>query len=154
MEIISEKISKSKSLHIGIFGSTPYGDYLLLKEEYKKQDEDIIKSSWWYIVNYHETYLRKIKKKHKHLTCVYCGKSNLIVDSKQNFTLATVDHFYPSSKGGDRFDTDNFVVSCWKCNMRKGDKIYLHDSLKYINLYGDKLELIKNYEKKFPMFGN
>jgi len=43
--------------------------------------------------------------------CVYCG-------SKKELT---VDHVIPKSKGGGN-EWTNLVTSCFKCNLKKGDK--------------------------------
>lgn len=43
--------------------------------------------------------------------CVYCGSS----------THLTLDHVIPKSRGGKN-TWDNLVTSCFKCNLRKGDK--------------------------------
>lgn len=52
-------------------------------------------------------------------TCQYCG-------SKSKLTL---DHVIPKSKGGE--DTwDNLVVACSSCNIKKGDKLLEHTSMK------------------------
>ena len=44
--------------------------------------------------------------------CFWC---NSILDKKQ------LDHFYPLAKGGTH-TSDNFVIACPSCNMRKSDK--------------------------------
>jgi 5-methylcytosine-specific restriction endonuclease McrA len=43
--------------------------------------------------------------------CVYCG-------SKKDLTL---DHVLPKSRGGGN-DWTNLVTSCFKCNLKKGNK--------------------------------
>ncbi|MBU0671640.1 MAG: HNH endonuclease [Candidatus Margulisbacteria bacterium] len=45
-------------------------------------------------------------------TCQYCGKNN---------GSLTLDHIIPKSRGG-RETWDNMVVSCARCNNRKGDQ--------------------------------
>jgi 5-methylcytosine-specific restriction endonuclease McrA len=62
------------------------------------------------------------------LICTYCGRDDLIKDQPENIVkqvsnLATVDHVYPVSKGGPRYDVNNCVVSCQKCNQQKADTI-------------------------------
>ena len=46
--------------------------------------------------------------------CVYCGKKL----RKDNFWI---DHMKPLSRGGNNEDC-NLVVSCCKCNLKKGTK--------------------------------
>jgi len=64
----------------------------------------------------------------RELKCVYCGRDDLVKDQpehlrKQLPNLATIDHVKPVSKGGKRYDKDNCVVSCRKCNAKKADKL-------------------------------
>ena len=53
--------------------------------------------------------------------CQYC-------DKRLNKSRFTIDHVIPKSKGG-KTDWNNLVVSCSKCNTKKGDSL-----LKDINL--------------------
>jgi len=55
------------------------------------------------------------------LTCEYCGKTDLKAVTDKRSELATIDHIKPLGKGGPKFDTNNFAVSCSKCNNKKGD---------------------------------
>ena len=62
------------------------------------------------------------------LICNYCGKENLIREipdgeTKQPSNLATIDHVIPISKGGQRDDPNNCVISCYSCNQKKKNKI-------------------------------
>ncbi len=65
-------------------------------------------------IKYHARGLRanrsRIYKRDNH-ECVYCG-------SKKDLTL---DHVIPKSKGGGN-DWTNLVTSCFKCNLKKGNK--------------------------------
>ena len=45
-------------------------------------------------------------------TCQYCGDAQ---------SCMTIDHVVPKSKGG-KFDWNNLVTSCEKCNQKKGDR--------------------------------
>ena len=45
-------------------------------------------------------------------TCQYCGDT---------YRCMTIDHVIPKSKGG-KFDWNNLVTSCEKCNQKKGDR--------------------------------
>jgi len=62
------------------------------------------------------------------LKCVYCGRTDLVKDQPEEdpiqlSNLATIDHVFPVSKGGKRYDLKNCVVACPKCNQKKADKI-------------------------------
>jgi len=62
------------------------------------------------------------------LVCVYCDRDDLVKDQPEELSkllpnLATIDHVHPISKGGKKYDPDNCVVSCQKCNQNKADKI-------------------------------
>jgi 5-methylcytosine-specific restriction endonuclease McrA len=62
------------------------------------------------------------------LVCHYCKRDDLIKDQPEGVVrhvsnLATIDHVYPVSKGGPRYDPSNCVVSCLKCNADKADTI-------------------------------
>jgi 5-methylcytosine-specific restriction endonuclease McrA len=50
-----------------------------------------------------------------HGCCQYCNK-------RLNKSRFTIDHIVPSSKGG-KTDWNNLVVSCPKCNTKKGDSL-------------------------------
>ena len=41
----------------------------------------------------------------------------------EDFHLMTVDHIFPRSKGGSRYDINNLQPMCEECNSAKGDKI-------------------------------
>jgi hypothetical protein len=51
--------------------------------------------------------------------CAYCHK-------EMPYSAATRDHVYPRSKGGSN-DTKNIVLSCKKCNLKKGSKFPYFD---------------------------
>ncbi|QOX80891.1 HNH endonuclease (plasmid) [Trichlorobacter lovleyi] len=63
------------------------------------------------------------------LVCFYCGTPGLKEDvgefptKAQLRELATIDHVYPVSKGGGKFDKGNVVVACYSCNQEKADKV-------------------------------
>lgn len=59
--------------------------------------------------NYRPSRLRVYKR--DNFECVYCGSGN-------NLTL---DHVIPKSRGGKN-TWDNLVTSCFKCNLKKGNK--------------------------------
>lgn len=108
---------------------------ILLNDYLREHDEDYIKSLWELqeYLNRRYIYLLKIKKTRGDLVCHYCGKNHLeigfrsVVLSNQNNKnpkLATIDHVIPVSKGIDILDETNWVVSCKKCNNKKGSKDY------------------------------
>jgi len=53
--------------------------------------------------------------------CFYCEEPIDEDVSPPNHKALTVDHVIPLSKGGGLKDKDNVVVSCYYCNMIKGD---------------------------------
>jgi 5-methylcytosine-specific restriction endonuclease McrA len=55
------------------------------------------------------------------LTCTYCGKTDLLIETDDLNRLATIDHVIPRSKGGAEFDRSNCVVACFPCNNNRGD---------------------------------
>lgn len=70
-------------------------------------------------VNFRSEYLGQFDV----LECFYCGKTNLKAETENKDELATVDHVVPLGKGGDRYDPDNLVVACFRCNNNKKDKV-------------------------------
>lgn len=111
-----------------------FAAYLLLKNYYGKlerADIDAIepeaitpthKDHWKLRLAFNTNFLRKKLVRLGVLTCVYCGKSNLIIDASNHLVLATADHFVPRSAGGAVFDEKNLVVACSPCNTKKGSK--------------------------------
>jgi len=73
-------------------------------------------------LRYRKWFIREHLRKHKELSCFYCGKSSLKKQSNYTDQLATLDHVKPLSKGGERFHSSNLVVACYSCNSRKRDK--------------------------------
>jgi 5-methylcytosine-specific restriction endonuclease McrA len=57
--------------------------------------------------------------------CQYC-------DKRLNKSRFTIDHVVPKSKGG-KTDWNNLVVSCSKCNTKKGDSLLSEINLKLKN---------------------
>ncbi len=61
--------------------------------------------------------------------CFYCGGS-ISFDKSRGWLRATIDHFYPTSRGGSK-GISNVVLACDKCNARKrAKKPRLHELLK------------------------
>lgn len=61
----------------------------------------------------------------KHLgKCFYCsvpvirGKG---IKPKQKLNSATIDHLTPMSRGGSKMKKENQVLSCYSCNLKKGN---------------------------------
>ena len=75
----------------------------------------------------------------------------MVIETKNKkisiFSRASVDHFVSQHDGCSKFNTDNFVVSCQKCNSIKGSKEYNLSELKYISK--ERFEIVKKYYKKF-----
>jgi 5-methylcytosine-specific restriction endonuclease McrA len=133
-----EIVIKRKSIIHGIYPEHPheksYAALVLLNRNLEKAEIDshIIDldlnieagnvGKWEIQVAFNTRFLRKQQELHGALTCVYCGKTNLVIDSPIKNILATADHVIPKSKGGHPFDERNLVVACSPCNGRKGDK--------------------------------
>jgi len=72
------------------------------------------------LVDYHEIPDLEIRLTRKNLllrdnfTCQYCNK-------RVSTSTFTIDHVFPKSRGGDG-SWENFVVSCFKCNVAKRDR--------------------------------
>lgn len=142
-------MSKIKHKHI-IIDETPYAGYILLKRYYLENDVDNLNKT--FDVRYNIEYLNELKLKHNSLICSYCGKKDLIIYGLKEINpnrlfMATIDHFIPKSSGIDRYNKSNMIVSCHKCNNKKGSKIYNIRELKYIYHYGDKLIDLKKFIK-------
>lgn len=129
------KIRKSKTIRLQhiIFEDNPSiksrAAYLLLKERLllESDEKDELKE----YLNFRENFMNKKLKEGKGiLTCVYCGRKDLVKGSRKNHkhnnslqNLATIDHVIPVSKGGPKLDEKNCVVSCRSCNSRKGNSL-------------------------------
>lgn len=138
-------------------GSTSYNDIilsdhpnvkslanlLLLNDYYSKLDVDYVEKTQTldrYLELRHE-FLFNHFMKHADLICHYCGKSHLEIGFREienahlnlkNKNLATIDHKIPRNKCSNILDTDNWLVSCVKCNNKKQDLDYV-EFVKKIN---------------------
>jgi len=109
---------------------------ILLNDYLKEMDEDYLKGMYEIqeYLNRRFIFLLKEKRRTGDLVCHYCGKIHLEVGyrlinqsalNNKNKMLATVDHVIPMSSGKvNLLDEKNWVVSCKKCNSRKGSKSY------------------------------
>jgi len=91
--------------------------------------------------------LKKINKKEGSLHCEYCGKDDLKVydwcEKVKLSDVATVDHFYPKSKYKElKKNEKNFIISCYKCNNKKRDKLWEIEKIKF-PLNNSKVEELK-----------
>lgn len=79
---------------------------------------------WRIWLSFRNKYLKR-KMREGPLECYYCGLKPLYKNSKitPDGFKATIDHVHPRSNGGREFDESNLVVSCLKCNQKKGDKV-------------------------------
>jgi len=55
------------------------------------------------------------------LTCFWCGKENLQIETSDIDVLATIDHKKVVSQGGDLMNEENCLVSCFRCNNNRKD---------------------------------
>jgi 5-methylcytosine-specific restriction endonuclease McrA len=59
------------------------------------------------------------------LICAYCLKDLDINEKTKNAEkYPTIDHIIPLYRGGSLTSFDNLVVSCYKCNLEKGNSIW------------------------------
>lgn len=63
------------------------------------------------------------------LTCFWCGKTGLLPETETLSQLATIDHIIPVSRGGEKMNEKNCIVSCHKCNVKRGNQ----DFIEYLN---------------------
>lgn len=125
------KNMKKKELHK--VGEDPHpnsmASYLLLKRFYQKQDHayKAANISFRVWLTFRNRLLRRIQKANKgKLICHYCQNdliANFNIPHVKKSRKATLDHVRPLAKGGHRFDANNLVVACSKCNGEKGDKM-------------------------------
>ena len=89
----------------------------------------------WDQIEFNKNFLRKVEVECGELHCEYCGVENLVVYEwfeKTGKDVATVDHFYPSSRYPDlRQDENNFDVACQTCNGNKKDDIWEVETIVY-----------------------
>lgn len=90
----------------------------------------------WEQIEFNKNFLRKVEEDCGGLHCEYCGKDNLVIyewyEKTNNEDVATVDHFYPSSRYPElKKDMKNFVVACYKCNSNKKDDLWEVETIKH-----------------------
>jgi len=143
-----------------LYGTTPYGDYLKLKEGYKKLDEDYKYSTtgrgWknsrkFKQLVFNTNFLKRMLEEAGKLTCVFCGLTNLVIyhwddRNKKLHNMATADHFNPKDNGGNAFNEKNLVVCCYKCNQKKGKKLWSIRTLRYLDVYGTFKVLVRELQ--------
>lgn len=139
------KITKTVTQH-RIFGDWKPGsfaDYVQLKRYYRDlelKDLGFLETQEWYVrLKFTTSFLKEKEKEHGSLKCVYCGKTDLVIyphDAKNKIMkkMATADHFIPNNaKVLDYYTKWNLLVSCHKCNNKKGAKIPTLNDIKHIN---------------------
>lgn len=147
------------------YGSTPYGDYLRMKDDLEKLELDQSKFTHtpplskkdrnnkkklesMRQLQFNTEYVIAEKERCGSLTCVFCGQPNLVIynwadKNKKLYNMATVDHFNPKSNGGKPYDKDNLVVACHRCNRNKGSNVWSIRKLRYLNHYGNFKEIVR-----------
>lgn len=90
----------------------------------------------WEQLEFNKEFLRGVEEECGSLSCEYCGKEDLVIyewwEKTNHKIVATVDHFYPSSKYKQlKKEHDNFVIACQKCNGNKGNDIWEIDTIKF-----------------------
>jgi 5-methylcytosine-specific restriction endonuclease McrA len=102
------------SVHIKEIEASDYANLVLLNRTYS-----ILEKKRWNKSRI--SFLRAELEKCGKLTCCYCGRNDLEINSRLNQNKATVDHIKAKSNGGNEFDHSNFAVSCMTCNSHKGN---------------------------------
>lgn len=104
------------------------GAYLLLRRKLKNEENVNVIEELERWLDFRHEFLKKELAEKGVLKCNYCPRKDLVIGHRKNHhknrfidNLATVDHVTPLSKGGDKYDIDNMVVSCRCCNRHKGD---------------------------------
>lgn len=137
--LVKTYFSKTRSINNHIIDipndAKSYSAAILLHNKLIKQDEDrywktsIVK---WY--NFRQAFLKDVLKKFNQLSCAYCPRTDLVIgktDENPNINnnslpnLATIDHIYPLSLGGAKYDVNNCTVACRRCNGTKGSTVII-----------------------------
>lgn len=121
--------------------------YILLIKKYSYQDQDyLFRYEKW--LEFREIVMERILKRHGTLTCQYCGKQHLDKDApRNNFNLATLDHFIPLAKGGGRYDPENLIVACYPCNNKKENRLLKYQPDSLLSNY-DQVKILKTFFPK------
>lgn len=123
----------------GAISDGTFANYCLMKEEFRRQDDDWIKNyeTKWTQLKFNTDFLQKKLATYGALHCEYCGKNNLVIypwnEKADRSNMATTDHFIPKSTDPHRlsYDINNLVVACWACNNKKANHVWTKDTLKY-----------------------
>lgn len=134
-------------VYFEITNAKTYAASVLLKNYYAERDVTYRNSFAYRMrqIGFSRNYLTSVLKETGELCCVYCKKSNLVIEldgmrvSEKN--KATIDHIVPTSKGGDPFDYNNLCVACGTCNGEKSDM-----SVEEYLLYRKHKETILEYK--------
>lgn len=113
-----------------------FGDYILLKKDLTKRSESKILEKIrekdpkrYEQMIFNISFLKKMRKKHKRLHCVYCNKKNLKIyefhEHAKRSNMATADHYLPRSLYPElALDETNLRVCCDSCNNKKGQELW------------------------------
>lgn len=116
------------TIHFEIVSPKTLASYIMLSDSLRKQDVDFLDkySEVFKRIEFSRNYLTKKQIECGTLTCVYCQKSELVIELDgmrvNHNIMATIDHVVPISKGGGIYDLENIVVACGKCNTNKSNK--------------------------------
>ena len=131
MQMVQIKISTNCSEKHFILSEpeilSSYAAYILMKQNFKRLDREYQEKfdyRYYYIVK--RRFLREEKRKNKgKWICHYCDQEVFkSLDSNTLPNSLTIDHKNPISKGGSKIDTNNMLISCFKCNTKKRDIPY------------------------------
>jgi len=147
IKVIQIKKTKISNIILTIHGTPSpgtLGDYWLLKDEYKRMDPTWISEhpDQWKRLNFNDQFMNYMLDQFGELHCEYCSKPNLKIfkwyEEQDKKTICTTDHFYPKGSYPHLAeDSSNLIISCFKCNNNKGEKIYDENRIAYI--YDDKI---------------
>jgi len=124
---IKKKVSKIIKHNINIFNENPnsktYASYVLLKRHLADLEEPPYME--WLRIRH------SFLEKQEELVCEFCGKPHLEIGeieisklplNNMNQNQATIDHLLAKSKYPQfKFSEFNFIISCKKCNNKKGN---------------------------------
>lgn len=122
-----------------------FGDYILLKRKLESQGEGKVLEAVkqkdpkrYKQMVFNMAFLKEMRRKHKRLHCVYCGKRRLRIyefsEKCRRSDMATADHYLPKSLYPNlEFDKTNLRVCCDSCNSKKGSELW-YEKFKYKQL--------------------
>jgi len=112
---------------------------ILLEKALRKAQGPVL-PKWIVWLKFREEFLAELPT--DACTCFYCDKPlDRKITNQKHPMCPTLDHFTPLASGGSKYDKKNLVISCRKCNSKKGhmqpeEFIRNHAPQKYQEIYG------------------